>query len=90
MRKSFLTSQWMMCVSGELACLETSKRGVRREGRCDIPAASRRNWEEVPRLPVYMDVKTKGDKSRLSKRSMLESVVEQGHRMACSLTLILT
>ncbi len=66
-------------------CLETSMSGVRREARCDIPAASRRNWEEVPGLSVYLDVKTEGDKSRLRKRSMLESVVEQGYRTTRSL-----
>ncbi len=66
-------------------CSESCMRGVRREARCDIPAASRRNWEEVPGLSVYLDVKTKGDKSRLSKRGMLESVVEQGHRRTRSL-----
>ena len=66
-------------------CEETRKHGVRREARCDIPAASRRNWEEVPGLSVYLDVKTEGDKSRLRKRGMLESVVEQDHRTTRSL-----
>jgi len=58
---------------------------VRREARCDIPAASRRNWEEVPGLSVYLEGKLERDKSRLRKRGMLESVVEQGYRMTRSL-----
>ena len=66
-------------------CLETSTSGVRREARCDIPAASRRNWEEVPGLSVYLEGKLERDKSRLRKRGMLESVVEQGYRMTRSL-----
>ena len=71
--------------AGSAVCYESSPHGVRREARCDIPAASRRNWEEVPGVSVYLDVKTEGDKSRLSKRSMLESVVEQGYRTTRSL-----
>jgi len=32
--------------------------------------------KEIPGLPVYLEVKAEGDKSRLGKRSILESVVE--------------
>jgi hypothetical protein len=32
--------------------------------------------KEIPGLPVYLKVKAEGDKSRLGKRSILESVVE--------------
>ena len=41
--------------------------------------------EDIPGLSVYLDVKTEGDKSRLRKRGMLESVVEQDHRTTRSL-----
>jgi len=34
--------------------LETRTVGVRREARCGIPAASRRNWGEVPGLLAYL------------------------------------
>lgn len=40
--------------------------------------------EDIPGLSVYLDAKAEGDKSRLRKRGMLESVVEQGHRMTRS------
>ena len=36
--------------------------------------------EEISGLPVYLDVKTEGDRSRLGKRYILESVVEEGNR----------
>jgi hypothetical protein len=32
--------------------------------------------KEIPGLPVYLEGKPEGDKSRLGKQSMLESVVE--------------
>ena len=35
--------------------------------------------KEIPGLPVYLEGKPEGDKSRLGKQSMLESVVEQGY-----------
>lgn len=40
--------------------------------------------EDIPGLSVYLEAKAEGDKSRLRKRGMLESVVEQGHRMTRS------
>ena len=58
---------------------------VRREARCGIPAGSRRNYGGVPGLSVYLARKLKGDKSRLSKRCLSESVVGQGMRTTRSL-----
>jgi hypothetical protein len=40
---------------------------------------------EIPGLSVYLDAKVEGDKSRLRKRCMFESVVEQGIRRTRSL-----
>ncbi|EFH83058.1 hypothetical protein Krac_3972 [Ktedonobacter racemifer DSM 44963] len=37
--------------------------------------------EYISGLSVYLDAKVEGDKSRLRKRGMLESVREQGYRM---------
>ena len=41
--------------------------------------------EEISGLPVYLDVKTERDRSRLGKRYILESVVEEGNRRTRSL-----
>jgi hypothetical protein len=41
--------------------------------------------EEISGLSVYLDAKAEGDRSRLSKRSLLESVVEEGIRKTRSL-----
>ena len=37
--------------------------------------------EEISGSSVYLEAKAEGDRSRLSKRGMLEGVREQGHRM---------
>ena len=42
-------------------CIERCKHGVRREARCDIPAASRGNWGKVSGLLAYLKGKPRGD-----------------------------
>ncbi len=44
-------------------CGETRPLRVRREARYGIPAASRRNWGEVPGLLAYLEVKTEGNQA---------------------------
>jgi hypothetical protein len=63
MRQTLLIPKATTCVLWKAECVEIRLLGVRREARYSIPAASRRNWGEVPGLLAYLEVKAEGDQA---------------------------